>query len=270
MRLPPVCPSCGAFATLRLGGVPPRIVVPPAPQPGAATIELEDPPRDWKDHLTQGNKRRRYALGLEAFNEVVDGGLVADQAVLLAGEPGAGKSTLVLQLIVKDLRTLYVSSEESAAQVAERAERISPSAVFSLAANTNAQAIVAMVEKADPELVIVDSVNQLVCPGIAGAAGTAGQVRAATRLLLQACKARERRLIVLGQVNKDGELAGPKQLEHMVDTVIELGLSDGNPEDRLLRSGKNRFGQSGLSAWLTMSAAGLSPGRHKKEAAAQG
>jgi len=188
----------------------------------------------------------RRSTGVDEFDRVLGGGIVAGAAVLLAGEPGVGKSTLLLDVAARTARTgatvLYVSGEESAGQIRLRAERIGalePGVL--LAAETDLGAVLAHIEEADPALLIVDSIQTIASAEVDGTPGGVSQVREVAQALIQAVKKRGVPMVLVGHVTKDGSVAGPRIVEHLVDVVCQF---EGDPHSqlRLLRAVKNRFG----------------------------
>ena len=189
---------------------------------------------------------QRHGTGVGEFDRVLGGGLVAGAVVLLAGEPGVGKSTLLLEVAARTARAgrtvLYVSGEESAGQVRLRAERMGAmeSRVL-LAAETDLGAVLGHIESVAPELVMVDSIQTLASGQVEGTAGGVTQVREVASALIQAAKSGGVPLVLVGHVTKDGSVAGPRIVEHLVDVVCQF---EGDPHSplRLLRAVKNRFG----------------------------
>ena len=201
---------------------------------------------------------RRITTGVAEFDRVLGGGLVVGSVALLAGEPGVGKSTLVLEVAAGMGRsTLVVSGEESLGQIKMRAGRIGAIVETVLvAAAGDADAIVAMIEDGDFDLAIIDSIQTVSVPGVA--AGTPTQVRQAASLLVAAAKASGTALVLTGHVTKEGSFAGPKLLEHMVDVVITM---EGDPHRglRFVRCAKNRYGTVDEVGIFEMTATGLVP-----------
>ena len=203
----------------------------------------------------------RLSLPFPEFNRVLGGGLVKGSLVLLAGEPGIGKSTLLLQcaagLAAPASQVLYVSGEESAHQIHLRAQRlgIEGRGIY-LLAETAVEAVLHHLERLSPALVVVDSIQTLYADDLSSGAGSVVQVRECTRLLAQWAKAQEVPLLMAGHVTKDGTVAGPRVLEHMVDVVLYL---EGDPSGpfRILRGSKNRFGATNDIAVFQMSGGGL-------------
>ncbi len=199
--------------------------------------------------------------GIDEVDRVLGGGLVPGSVTLLGGEPGIGKSTLALQLAARwtegGRQALYVSAEESAAQVGGRARRLGavPEGLW-LAAVHQVEGVVAEASAVSADLVVVDSVQTMQTP--AGSAGPVAQVREVTRQLIEAAKGRDLAVVMIGQVTKEGELAGPKTLEHLVDTVLAFD-GDRHHNLRFLRAVKHRFGATGEVGLFEMCATGLEP-----------
>lgn len=188
-------------------------------------------------------KVRRISSGIKEVDQVLGGGLVPGSLVLLAGDPGIGKSTLTLQ-IISNIGGLYVSGEESPAQVKLRAERLKvKSEKILVLAETNVEAIIegSLASLKDTSLLIVDSIQTLWSEELSGAPGAIGQVRESTLKLLEFAKKEHIAVILIGHVTKEGTIAGPKTLEHIVDTVLYLE-GERFQSLRLLRTSKNRFG----------------------------
>ena len=203
----------------------------------------------------------RAGTGMPGFDRVLGGGLVAGSVVLLGGEPGIGKSTFLLQaarcLAAGNGEVLYATAEESAAQVRMRAERLGiRQETLLLYAETDVTRIVAGAERRSPSVLIVDSIQAVREPALSSAAGTVSQVRECASLLLRYAKSRGVPVILIGHVTKDGSLAGPKSLEHLVDTVITLE-GERTSLRRLLRATKNRFGPVDELALYDMTGEGL-------------
>ena len=234
------CDHCGAWNTL----VEERIETPSGPskkvagrqidmQPLATSADTPPPPR--------------MKTGLGEFDRVSGGGLVKGSATLIGGDPGCGKSTLLLQLVCRlaaaGARAAYVSGEESAEQVRMRARRLGlGEANVELATVTNAGDIAASLGGPDgPDVVVIDSIQTMYLPTLDSAPGTVSQVRASAQELIRAAKGHDVALLVVGHVTKDGAIAGPRVLEHMVDTVLYFE-GDRSHHFRILRGVKNRFG----------------------------
>ncbi|MEL6421375.1 MAG: DNA repair protein RadA [Pseudomonadota bacterium] len=189
----------------------------------------------------------RLATGIAELDRVLGGGLVAGSAILIGGEPGIGKSTILLQMAAglaqAGRRALYFTGEEASAQIRMRAQRLGlQDAPVELAAETNLSHIVATLKDArDADLVIIDSIQTLWSDTLDAAPGTVSQVRAATQTLVRHAKRAGVALVLVGHVTKEGQIAGPKVVEHMVDTVLYFEGDRGRPF-RILRTVKNRFG----------------------------
>ena len=192
------------------------------------------------------DKSIRFTTGIEEFDRVLGGGLVQGSIVLLAGDPGIGKSTILLQTgksICRDGRkALYVSAEESASQVKLRAQRLGvKSNSLYIYSQTNFEAIKRQIEKIKPEILIIDSIQAVYSDEITSSPGSVSQIRECTNILMDIAKNKNITVVVIGHVTKEGNIAGPKVLEHMVDTVIYFE-GDRYKSYRLLRCMKNRFG----------------------------
>jgi DNA repair protein RadA/Sms len=203
----------------------------------------------------------RTQSGLRELDRVLGGGLVAGSAILVGGDPGIGKSTLLLQAAAKfslaGLKTVYVSGEESSAQVRMRAQRLGlGDAPVKLAAETNLRNILTTLEAEDPDLVIIDSIQTMWADNVESAPGSVSQVRAAAQELVTFAKSRNVAVILVGHVTKDGQLAGPRVVEHMVDTVVYFEGERGH-HFRLLRAVKNRFGPAQEIGVFEMTGDGL-------------
>jgi DNA repair protein RadA/Sms len=208
-----------------------------------------------------GGDEPRVSLGMPEIDRLLGGGLVAGSVMLLAGDPGVGKSTLLLQVAAQVAGTgrpvLYVSGEESGAQVRLRAARVGAAASELLfASETSAEAVINLLDQTRPALAIIDSIQTLASADTASTAGSVAQVRDCAQLLLTWAKANDTPLFLAGHVTKDGNVAGPRILEHMVDVVLSL---DGEELSsyRVLRCSKNRFGSTNDIALLEMRGDGL-------------
>jgi DNA repair protein RadA/Sms len=203
----------------------------------------------------------RSLSGLAEFDRVLGGGLVPASAILVGGDPGIGKSTLLLQAAARfalaGLPCLYVSGEEASAQVRMRAERLGLAAApVLLAAETNLRDILATLEAERPGLVVIDSIQTMWLDTVESAPGSVAQVRAAAHELVNFAKRRGSAVVLVGHVTKEGQIAGPRVVEHMVDTVLYFEGERGHPF-RILRSVKNRFGPADEIGVFEMTGAGL-------------
>lgn len=243
------CLECGKWGTVseQIGNTK-QVSVNKTPV-AAATIE------SLKDIKT--TSVQRVTTSINELDQVLGGGLVPGSLVLLGGEPGIGKSTLSLQIAQSVKNTLYISGEESTAQIKLRAERLAITApTLSLANQTDIETIVATIVKEKPALAIIDSIQTITNQEIAGAPGSPNQIRVCTTLLLEAAKATNTSVLVIGHVTKDGSVAGPKTLEHLVDVVLSFE-GDRHHSVRLLRSVKNRFGATDEVGVFEMAEQGL-------------
>ncbi|MFP9098871.1 DNA repair protein RadA [Flavobacterium sp. RHBU_24] len=204
------------------------------------------------------SSEHRLDTGDGELNRVLGGGLVPGSLTLLGGEPGIGKSTLLLQISLKlPYRTLYVSGEESQKQIKMRAERITAAADNCyILTETKTQNIFKQIEALDPEVVIVDSIQTLHSDYIESSAGSISQIRETTAELIKFAKQSNVPVLLIGHITKDGSIAGPKILEHMVDTVLQFE-GDRNHVYRILRSLKNRFGSTAELGIYEMLGSGL-------------
>ncbi len=175
------------------------------------------------------------------FNRVLGGGVVAGSLVLVSGDPGIGKSTLLTQLAINMDQSLYVAGEESAQQIKLRVDRISPNQTLSVLNEVDVDAIISQIKEFKPSLVIVDSIQTLETQDLESVAGSVGQVRECAHRLQRIAKNLHVPIFLVGHVTKEGNLAGPKTLEHVVDVVLSLE-GDNTSLFRILRSTKNRFG----------------------------
>lgn len=192
------------------------------------------------------------------LNRVLGGGIVPGSLILLGGEPGIGKSTLLLQISLKlPFKTLYVSGEESQKQIKMRAERINPNSYNCLIlTETKTQNIFRHILEVEPDIVIIDSIQTLHTDYIESTAGSISQIRECTAELIKFAKETNVPVILIGHITKDGNIAGPKILEHMVDTVLQFE-GDRNHVYRILRSLKNRFGSTAELGIYEMQGSGL-------------
>ncbi len=186
-------------------------------------------------------KYKRLDTGFEEFNRVLGGGIVVGSIVLVSGDPGIGKSTLLTHLALQVDKTLYVAGEESPQQIKLRADRIKPNAKLPIINETDVDVIIGAIEQFQPNLVIVDSIQALETQDLQSAPGAVGQVRESAHRLQRMAKSLHIPVFLVGHVTKEGTVAGPRTLEHLVDAVLSL---EGDPSNqfRILRANKNRFG----------------------------
>lgn len=204
----------------------------------------------------------RFKTDFSEFNRVLGGGIVPGSLVLIGGDPGIGKSTLLLQISLhlqsKGKKVLYVSGEESAAQIKMRAERMSTSADdFLVYSETDLELIMSAIDRVKPDYLIVDSIQTMQIGDINGLAGSVSQVRETTAVLMRLAKSQKIATFIVGHVTKEGNIAGPRMLEHMVDTVLYFE-GEKHHSFRLLRAVKNRFGSTNEIGVFEMSSTGLS------------
>ena len=217
---------------------------------GLKTISLQD--------VTSGEEKRIVTEDAE-LNRVLGGGIVLGSLILIAGEPGIGKSTLFLQasLQLRNIVTLYISGEESEQQIKMRADRLKiNNDTFFLLTETNTQVIFKEIKKLKPQLVIVDSVQTLQTPYVESGPGSVSQIRESSSEFQRFAKETNTPVFLIGHITKDGNIAGPKILEHMVDTVLQFE-GDRNYAYRILRTLKNRFGSTSELGIYEMTAGGM-------------
>jgi DNA repair protein RadA/Sms len=246
------CPGCGAWNTLVEEARA-------APKPGRSAPGRASRPERLRD--VQTPQVARLKTGIREFDRVLGGGLVPGSLVLLGGSPGIGKSTLT-GMALGNLegaghRTLYVSGEESAAQIRLRAARLSGAALdVPVLAETDLATVLATIESERPEVCVIDSVQTLHASELTGAPGSVGQVREVAGQIMQAAKRGGCAVMLVGHVTKEGALAGPRVLEHLVDCVLQF---EGERERtyRTLRALKNRFGSTNEAGVFEMRSGGL-------------
>ncbi|MCK5135328.1 MAG: DNA repair protein RadA [Bacteroidales bacterium] len=245
------CNSCGEWNTYVEQRIPKGPVRSSTLERGAYAI-----PKPLKD--VQSDQVTRIDLMNEEFNRVLGGGIVPGSVILIGGEPGIGKSTLALQVALKiNKNTLYISGEESPQQLKMRAERLGGgNGACHVLAETSLQAIITQVQHAKPQLLIIDSIQTLFSEEIESAPGTISQVRDCAAQLLKLAKETHIPVILIGHITKDGSIAGPKVLEHIVDTVLQFE-GDSHHLYRILRSMKNRFGSTSEIGVFEMTGEGL-------------
>jgi DNA repair protein RadA/Sms len=240
------CPGCSAFGTLVedvVGG--PTAKAPPQPILRLVDVEVTD--------------ADRIPTGVPELDRVLGGGLVPASLVLVGGEPGVGKSTLLLTALAaisKERRALLVTGEESVAQVKLRADRLGGAERVEILAETELETVCATLEAERPDVCVIDSIQTLYSADVGSAPGSVAQVREAASRLLRAAKELGVATILVGHVTKDGSVAGPRVLEHLVDCVLQFE-GDRYHAHRILRAAKNRFGSTNELGVFEMTGAGL-------------
>jgi DNA repair protein RadA/Sms len=241
------CPGCGSFGTL-LEEAPPSVH-----GNGAAArpvLRLVD---------VEAEEAARIPTGVSELDRVLGGGLVPASLVLVGGEPGIGKSTLLLMALAamsKERRALLVTGEESAAQVKLRAARLGGAETVEILAETDLDAVCATLDRERPSVCVIDSIQTLYSSEVGSAPGSVAQVREASARLLRVAKEAGVALFLVGHVTKDGAVAGPRVLEHLVDCVLQFE-GDRYHAHRILRAAKNRFGSTNELGVFEMTGAGL-------------
>ncbi|NIR42925.1 MAG: DNA repair protein RadA [Gemmatimonadetes bacterium] len=253
------CPHCEAWNSLVEERVRPA---PKSERLGRAAGGAEEA-RAVSLASVEGVDRPRWSTGLEDLDFVLGGGVVPGSMVLLGGAPGIGKSTLLLQvsarLAATGHRVLYVSGEESAYQVKLRADRLpEPTDEVLMLPETSAEAIIEKIENLEPDVLVLDSIQTMYTDRLDGAPGSVAQVREVAAALQRVAKRREMATFIVGHVTKEGGIAGPKTLEHIVDVVLYFESPTGL-DHRIVRGTKNRFGAADEIALFRMGAAGLEP-----------
>jgi DNA repair protein RadA/Sms len=239
------CPQCGQFGTLVEDA--PATASATGPKP---TLRLVD---------VKAEEAERIPTGVAELDRVLGGGLVPASLVLVGGEPGVGKSTLLLSALAaisKERRAVLVTGEESSAQVKLRAARLGGAEQVEILAETELEAVCATLEQERPDVCVIDSVQTLYSSELGSAPGSVGQVRESAARLLRVAKESGVATILVGHVTKDGAVAGPRVLEHLVDCVLQFE-GDRYHEHRVLRASKNRFGSTNELAVFEMTGAGL-------------
>ncbi|MDX2430158.1 MAG: DNA repair protein RadA, partial [Bacteroides sp.] len=245
------CPSCGEWNTF----VEQRISKGPIRSSSQENRTLTAP-QSMED--VRSEQVARIDLRNGEFNRVLGGGVVPGSMILIGGEPGIGKSTLALQVALQiDKKTLYISGEESPQQIKLRADRLgSGTGQCSVLAETSLQVIINQIREMKPQLLIIDSIQTLFSEDLESAPGTVSQVRDCAARLLREAKENHMPVILIGHITKDGSIAGPKVLEHIVDTVLQFE-GDSHHLYRILRASKNRFGSTSEIGVFEMTGAGL-------------
>lgn len=258
------CPECGNWGTLAEQTVYPKKETPSVPV--AKTIRFND---------LKSSQFSRFSTGMKEFDRVLGGGLQTSSVLLLSGDPGIGKSTLVLEAaanLSKDKSVIYVSGEESPEQIKQRLERLnlhegetSSFRQLEFTIETNVDIIAATLLDKKPQVAVVDSIQTIFTQEVSSPAGSIQQVKAVTAKLLEVAKKQAITIIIIGHVTKEGQVAGPRTLEHLVDTVLYLE-GDRYQSFRILRAIKNRFGGTGEIGVFEMKEDGLKEVKNPSEA----
>lgn len=261
-----VCQNCGAKASQELGRCPAcgewgtyaeEIIQKDTPNRYIKAVSNPQQPVLMKDVIC--SEEMRINTGSVELNRVLGGGLVPGSLVLVGGEPGIGKSTLILQVVLhlQNLKTLYVSGEESAKQIKLRADRITsaPNQCY-VVSETSFERILSHIQDVQPGLVVIDSIQTIASEEVDASPGSLSQVRECATRLLKFAKETNIPFFIIGHINKEGSIAGPKILEHIVDTVLQFE-GDQNHMYRILRSIKNRFGSTSELGIFEMQQDGL-------------
>lgn len=238
------CPNCGEWNTYVEEVVAKEVPSAKCPVPSGLSERGQARPVLLRDITAE--KEDRLDLKDQELNRVMGGGLVKGSLVLIGGEPGIGKSTLVLQTILKlhDLKVLYVSGEESYRQLKMRADRLAPDSQNCLIlCETNLEQIFVQAQNVQPDLLIIDSIQTIFTELVESSPGSVSQVRECSAAILKYAKESGVPVLLIGHINKEGSIAGPKVLEHIVDTVLQFE-GDQHYMYRILRSIKNRFGST--------------------------
>lgn len=249
-----ICSSCGAKAPQLLGRCPvcgewgtyEEEVVATAPSKHTLSVSLGGHTKAQRLHEVTATEEMRIDMHNGELNRVLGGGLVPGSLVLIGGEPGIGKSTLALQVLLQmgDKRTYYASGEESVKQIKLRAERLAGDATnLFISSDTSLERILEQVVEIQPEVVVIDSIQTIGTETIDATIGSLSQVRECAAKILEFAKTRNIPFLLIGHINKEGALSGPKVLEHIVDAVLQFE-GDQHYMYRMLRAQKNRFGST--------------------------
>ena len=255
------CPSCGSWNTMTED-----VVAEPAKSASGRGAALARVPGQTSlkplrlKNVSTTEEKSRIVTGIRELDRVLGGGIVLGSVILIGGEPGIGKSTILLQLCGEVSRTrnvLYVTGEESVRQIKLRAERLRvPQDNISLVAESDVDEICGLIEQMKPDLVVIDSIQTMRCTDVASSSGTVSQVKESTARFLSVAKTNEIPTFIVGHVNKDGAIAGPKVMEHIVDTVLYFE-GDKTLPYRVLRAVKNRYGSTNEIGMFDMTGKGL-------------
>ncbi len=248
------CPDCGSWNTLT------ENIEEPVSRFSSSSVVSKHGCVVQKLEQINSNEEQRYLTQMQELNRVLGGGIVPGSVILLSGDPGIGKSTLLLQIcqtISSDAQILYISGEESLRQIKLRAARLGVTTDhLSLSSTTNIEAVIEAIQSQKPDIVMVDSIQTMNLSALNSSSGSVTQVRECTQLLINAAKTLEIPVFIVGHVNKDGAIAGPKVMEHMVDAVLYFE-GERNLSYRILRAIKNRYGSTNEIGVFEMGENGL-------------
>ena len=255
------CPSCGAWNTMTEDVVVPT-PPPSAKSPAAIAARAQASTLMAKNlrDISSTEEKSRILTGIKELDRVLGGGIVLGSVILLGGEPGVGKSTMLLQLcgaVATEHSVLYITGEESERQIKLRANRLEiVQDNIQLAAESDVDEICGLIMQTKPDLVIIDSIQTMRCNDIASSSGTVSQIKESTSRFLNVAKTLEIPTFIVGHVNKDGAIAGPKVMEHIVDCVLYFE-GDRHSQYRILRCAKNRYGATDEIGMFEMNDRGL-------------
>ena len=253
------CPACGEWNTMVEEPKAVSAGKASAPSRSRAYVSTEKDARPQPLSEISMSEESRFSIGIEEVDRILGGGMVRGSMILIGGEPGIGKSTLALQIPMNcpDIKTLYVSGEESLRQLKLRAQRLGSDECDCLVlSETLLENIIARAQEVNPDLLIIDSIQTIFSETIESSAGSVSQVRECAAALLRYAKESNTSVILIGHITKDGAIAGPKILEHIVDVVLQFE-GDTRGAYRILRSIKNRFGSTAELSVFEMTGKGL-------------
>ncbi len=261
------CPDCGSWNTMEES-----VAVATTAKNSSSSLSRTGSKPMFINEINTENEHR-YQTGLSEFDRVLGGGIVKGSLVLISGDPGIGKSTILLQVceyLGRNLDILYVSGEESARQIKLRAERLSVSSDrLRVLTETDVQYITEQINVEKPDIVMIDSIQTMNFPDISSSPGSVTQVRESTNAIMRCAKSLDIPTIIVGHVNKDGAIAGPKVLEHIVDAVLYFE-GDRHMTYRILRAVKNRYGSTNEIGVFDMGGDGLTQVENPSQALLEG
>ena len=253
------CPDCGEWNSM-VEEIRQQVAAGKGGKRGTAPVGSSQPIQVAKLSEISSDDSERYRTGVEELDRVLGGGIVAGSVTLLSGDPGIGKSTLLLQIcqyLNRELKILYVSGEESARQLKLRANRLGVMAEgLYLSATTDVESVLEAIRQLSPDMVMIDSIQTMNLSSLNSSAGSVTQIRESTQILIGVAKSQEIPIFIVGHVNKEGAIAGPKVLEHMVDAVLYFE-GERHQNFRILRAVKNRYGSTNEIGVFEMASDGL-------------